>query len=100
MTIMAKTTTKKVTTPEPELPAGNRYQRAARVCIAHNVQSADDIDIDELAKLAELGSASSARYTLEAWLGCRQAMIEAKWLEQPEQPVEKPKTVKEPIPAK
>jgi hypothetical protein len=86
---MAKATTKKVTTPEPELPAGNRYCRIARILIADGT---DDTDFDDLAKRAEM-SVSASRYCFEAFVGCRQAMIEAGWLKAP--PAEKAEANKE-----
>jgi hypothetical protein len=84
---MAKAT--KVSTPEPELPSGNRYCRIARILIANGT---DDIDFDDLAKQAEM-STSACRYGVEAFLGIHQAMIEAGWLKAP--PAEKAETAEE-----
>ena len=70
-----KTNAKVVVPVEPELPVGNRYCRAARVCI----EFGDDIDVDLLANKSDL-SVSAARYALEAYKGVSRALREAGML--------------------
>jgi hypothetical protein len=89
--MMAKTTTTTIKTPpvsEPdEQPPLNRYGRASAILIKLGA----DLDVDLLAKKAEL-SVSAARYCREAHIGVCAALTQAGLLKAEPVPVEKPET--------